>query len=1828
MWTQATKLYNDTLAGALPLQKALEVDKLLQQKGFAGKGSFSTDVLKQYFLLTPEEYVKDIKSYIDSSEADGLRKKPDFFDKKEFTPLHVGLLVEDFEGLSVKKATSNKEKSQFLGGYISDLFNPGEDAKAVNEKIFKEFQSETQSLYLENLIIPHKDLTAQYATVDDDAAGGLLLFTSNNINNFPGNIHVHNIGSPSVRKPYGLDTKLKEISTNPNHWYVMLRSYTGIDLSPKEQEKRVLPDVFVTDLRFDDFNPEDPDSFFNSLNADSQATIEAGYSLEYSNYLYEGGYASSIYGSGETLHAAAKYYIPWYNWIRFSPGLRNLLPIIKDRLDAGASQKEPGTDTVHNVALAFMELTVAEATGLEYSRVRKLFPNMQDIFSLSGVKVIFGRDDAIPAQVIKSIDSLREQTKEESEDLDIVVSGPGFTRASDHPGADGLYPHFLLFEKVFRDPSLPFNKEDSEVIDYFSKNNDLVNKELYEALNSIPASMGIAPSAEEQALAIATDIMLIEEDPNFNPNVLKYILPFSEVQTLPGSAGVDISTELTNIFSGVNSSDAQIQSLIDQIEIIKEHKSLINQNIALPTDDLSNLQTNIIKNSSHFIKATHTSLPDDLATPPAIVPDLNRLTDEIYNFSFSRPLDSDIQDLIKEIYPGGDPIGTSISKNYTSVFIDEHIAELEGGGPGPGSKHWTKHSYVKSEFLRLDPSNFKAQIFGQLLTHKFFEKFEQFYDPELAPDGVEYVADNKEEFRKDLNAVLSTYGYSALQYAYSTQMFSKLKHSRLHKRGFMKKIWKKILKTPTTSDIDPRCQQLFDQLGAPSTRALDKTETDFFNLENIKPKILQFYKESLCKDVYEPSFEGDHAAQVSLLQGMVMMIAKVYTLEMCLAAVIAWDSFNLKDAFLDTSLVAVIVKNILQDYPLNFVARHSKDILRKEEKINDMELIFSLAGHSPIDRLIEIELENISRTIQDMFLNNYPLNTDLKMTTLKNSDLDFVADFENYYAGSANIENAIDFATLYTQAGIEYTVDARMEDNIYTMNFGTGIPPGESFFVGGASTLSIRATAASLKSDIYGHFTKKHGNKNYFHSLPQNYYFIKDTVFGAPGNNATTEQDDPSINYQFTGNENSFTNYAKRATPTARLATKPELHDELKEYISIDKVQNAFYSHLFKFENIHEFTVGNELNSRLGNMIFQPYVKIEDYAPDEERPYRSTKIMPISGGEPCDDASVFDVIDINEHLGAIDAIEQRRQHNIFNCEMYDYIPLAAWSYFYNEIFMKKIMDYAPDPNKPELKPLYELYKEYGLDPFFKKVSFGIRMTYVCSYPVSTVDSLDLGKFREAAFGDRTQSARGLKRSKCLFTQRVYNIIDPATKQNHNTTLREIQIPIVETERELEFHTPGYFRMLDKNGEIIFRAGGMANYNIEDLGTWSTNIIEPATNQQSVILAEALKMDGAGLVHSDALKRTFKNFKQFFYNNLSNSMLQETKISPEFRLVFEYLFPMRRYMALPIVMASDGLSKFIPEPTDVLEETKTALRNIINSLLEASDYKYQPDPVANLLSDLAAMRDMGTTGKEPDLTKEILRIILRTPLLILKGFVETTDPAVMIAKAIIDIANTIVFTTLAAIKTAIKIAKQVIETGIRTAEQLKLQLEANLGIGLTMLKSVKMSLGPAADSVTINVEVGDPISTWVEPNLKIEDLPENVASELDEEKLEAWKGFQERFKELEKLVEKYVEADKKLKELIIEKDKLEQEGEQAIKDAERKLKKFFKSPYLLPGMWASMLPSMTPYMGGLVPPGLGGGPPSTIPGMIYIALLLIDAIEEKMHDDLQKIQDDPKCEDQL
>ena len=246
-----------------------------------------------------------------------------------------------------------------------------------------------------------------------------------------------------------------------------------------------------------------------------------------------------------------------------------------------------------------------------------------------------------------------------------------------------------------------------------------------------------------------------------------------------------------------------------------------------------------------------------------------------------------------------------------------------------------------------------------------------------------------------------------------------------------------------------------------------------------------------------------------------------------------------------------------------------------------------------------------------------------------------------------------------------------------------------------------------------------------------------------------------------------------------------------------------------------------------------------------------------------------------------------------------------------------------------------------------------------------------------------------------------------------------------------------------------------------------------------------------------------NPSQFYYQNLASGLLDEIKNSPEFRLMFEYFFPMRRYMSLAFLYADKAMVKYIPNKDDVLDETKNALGVIIQGLINSTDYQYTPDKVANMLADHMMRSEGGTSGKDPDLTKKLLRILLQTPLLILKGFVEVTDPAIIVAKLIIDAANLIQQTIIAATEMSLRAVKSSLDALLADVKGKMEQLKATAGIGLaglaSLVNSIKSSFPEDSEeyqSLQENIVIPDPksdIETWPE-NMKFS-VPDNVKDQI-------------------------------------------------------------------------------------------------------------------------------------
>ena len=301
--------------------------------------------------------------------------------------------------------------------------------------------------------------------------------------------------------------------------------------------------------------------------------------------------------------------------------------------------------------------------------------------------------------------------------------------------------------------------------------------------------------------------------------------------------------------------------------------------------------------------------------------------------------------------------------------------------------------------------------------------------------------------------------------------------------------------------------------------------------------------------------------------------------------------------------------------------------------------------------------------------------------------------------------------------------------------------------------------------------------------------------------------------------------------------------------------------------------------------------------------------------------------------------------------------------------------------------------------------------------------------------------------------------------------------------------------------------------------------------------------------------------------------------------------------------------------------------IMTGFLNSQDYTYLPEKVKTALEDFILQSQLGTRGLEPNMNKIIQKMIYEACLLVLKGFVEVTDPAIITARSILEVANAIQQTVIGAIEQGLRMALMVADTAKQAAQLTMSQLEITTAIALAPVQASLAALPAIAGtdmSTVVTIDTADkPIGEWI---LEIDE--ENVPPEATDN--EEWVEFSNSFNEMKNMRDEYIEAQAEFDKMDAEVKALDEEIKGTLKKSKDIMKDIFGSPYTLPGMWAAMLPSWIPYMGGMPPmnPFIAGpGPPSTIPGMIYLALLLIDAYEEKIHDDTYD-QDGVNCEDQL
>ncbi len=177
----------------------------------------------------------------------------------------------------------------------------------------------------------------------------------------------------------------------------------------------------------------------------------------------------------------------------------------------------------------------------------------------------------------------------------------------------------------------------------------------------------------------------------------------------------------------------------------------------------------------------------------------------------------------------------------------------------------------------------------------------------------------------------------------------------------------------------------------------------------------------------------------------------------------------------------------------------------------------------------------------------------------------------------------------------------------------------------------------------------------------------------------------------------------------------------------------------------------------------------------------------------------------------------------------------------------------------------------------------------------------------------------------------------------------------------------------------------------------------------------------------------------------------------------------------------------------------------------------------------------------------------------------------------------------------------------------------------VLKTIPIDTDGTKMDTLITLDLSSELaSEW---NISANELPDVASDFLSSEDLKTYEEIRSSINSIQELQVVYVEALDEFNKVDAELLGALKTLEDELAEAKEVLKDIFQSPFMLPGIWAAMVPSMMPYLGGIIPPFFPGGPPSTIPGMIYIALMFIDAWEEAQQQQYEDLND-VNCEDEL
>ena len=184
-----------------------------------------------------------------------------------------------------------------------------------------------------------------------------------------------------------------------------------------------------------------------------------------------------------------------------------------------------------------------------------------------------------------------------------------------------------------------------------------------------------------------------------------------------------------------------------------------------------------------------------------------------------------------------------------------------------------------------------------------------------------------------------------------------------------------------------------------------------------------------------------------------------------------------------------------------------------------------------------------------------------------------------------------------------------------------------------------------------------------------------------------------------------------------------------------------------------------------------------------------------------------------------------------------------------------------------------------------------------------------------------------------------------------------------------------------------------------------------------IVKEAPQLDGAGMARPESfimpIVSVETDFTEGAWNDYRVTLAQQIVEKAEYKLLFETIYPLKKYVALFAKRFFNGSSDSVKM---AFASTKEKLASLFNLMEKSSDYTGKDGQMTDAMKAMGGQRGVETLLRTPisdlpakdvkDLLAmpgfnywQVIKFLIDTPIQIFKGLTEFADPAIAIASKV-------------------------------------------------------------------------------------------------------------------------------------------------------------------------------------------------------------------------------------